>query len=111
MGKRGQILASFTYRRVTMRKIAANTEVQLATCGNIIYEVKRRSKESANSDLWTDQNIAQKPSAEKGCNALVTLEGKQALIDLTLLDFEHYQISCGELAWEGGFMGRGVDRA
>lgn len=67
-----------------------------------LHEVKRRSKESANSDLWTDRNIAPKPNAEKGCNALVTLEGKQALIDLTLPDLKHYQISCDAISWEGG---------
>lgn len=104
MGKRGQILALASLtgtKRMTMREIAANTQIQLATCGNIIREAKRRSRENGNPDLCAHENIAPKPNAQKGCNAVVTLEEKQALIDLTLSDFEHCRMSFEELAREG----------
>lgn len=87
-----------------MREIVVYTQVQFATCGNIIREAKKTSKENGYPDLCADQNIAPKPDAEKGCNAVVTQEERQAPIDLTLSDFEHCRMSFDELAREGGLI-------
>ncbi|KAL0631988.1 hypothetical protein Q9L58_009139 [Maublancomyces gigas] len=77
MGKRGQILvlASLTgAKRMTMREIATNTQIPLATCGNMFQEAKRRSKENGGPDLCAEENIAPKPNAAKGCNMVGATE-------------------------------------
>lgn len=84
-----------------LKEISANTGISLVTCSNIIREAKRRTAaKGGNPDLCTTENLISKPNAEKGCNAVITLEQKQALIDLALSDAEHCRMAFVNLARE-----------
>lgn len=104
MGKRGQILAYASLqgaKRMSLKEISANTGISLATCSNIIGKAKRRAAtEGGNPDLCATENLIPKTNAEKGCNAVITLEQKQALIDLALSDAEHCRMAFTDLARE-----------
>lgn len=59
---------------MTMREIATNTQIQLATCGNMFREAKRRFKENGNPNLCAEEKAAPKPNAAKGWNTVGTTE-------------------------------------
>lgn len=105
IGKQGQILAYASLqgaRRMGLKEISVNTGISLVTCSNIIREAKRRAAaEGGNPDLCATENLTPKPNAQKGCNAVITLEQKQALIDLALSDAEHCRMAFADLAREG----------
>jgi hypothetical protein len=104
VAKRGQIVALASLegaRRMRLAEISANTGVTISTCSNIISESRRRSQENGIVDLCSDENLAPKPNAERGCNAVITREEKEALIALTLSDYRHCRMTFAQLAREG----------
>lgn len=72
-----------------MREISASSGVGTTTCANIIREAKRRASENGNPDLCTTENLILRPNASKGCNSVLTVEQKKALVNLALSDAEH----------------------
>lgn len=81
-----------------LAEIAANAQVPISTCSGIINNTKRKALETGNPDLCATENIAPKPNSQKGCNSVLTSEEKQWLIDVTLSDAEHFQMTFEELA-------------
>lgn len=101
MSKRGQILVYATLtgpRRMKLAEIAANAQVPISTCSDIINKAKRKSLETGNPDLCTAENVAPEPNAKKGCHKVLTPAEERGLIDLTLSDAEYCRMSFGELA-------------
>lgn len=104
LAKRGQILAYTTLtgsRRMKLVEIAANAQVPVSTCSDIINKARRKVLETGNSDLCAAENLAPEPNSTKGCNAVLTAAKKQRLIDLTLSDAEHCRMIFGELVAAG----------
>lgn len=104
LAKRGQILAYAMLtgsRRMNLVEIAANTQVPVSTCSDIIHKVGRKALETGNPDLCAAENLALGPNSTKGCNGVLTAAEKQRLIDLTLSDAVHCRMTFGELAAAG----------
>lgn len=106
LAKRGQILAYATLagsRRMKLVEIAANAQVPVSTCSDIINKARRKALETGNPDLCAAENLAPEPNSIKGCNGLLTAAEKQRLINLTLSDAEHCRMTFGELAAAGKY--------
>lgn len=104
LAKRGHILvyAMLTEpRQMKLVEIAANAQVPVSTCFNIINKAKRRTLEAANLELCCAENLAPEPNSIKRCNSILTAVEKTGLIELTLSDAEYCQMKFEELAAAG----------
>lgn len=104
LSKRGQILAYATLkgpRRMKLSEIAANSQVAVSTCSDIINKAKKKAIETGNPDLCAEENLAPEPNSKKGCNSVLTLEEERRLIEVTLSSAEHCRMPFAELAAAG----------
>lgn len=85
-------------------EIAANAQVPVSTCSDIINKAKRKALETGNPDLCCAENLAPEPNSTKGCNSVLTAMEKQRLIELALSDTEHCRMTFEELGAAGWFM-------
>jgi len=107
LAKRSQIVAYANLkgrRKVTLRQIAEKTGVLVATCSNIVREAKRRAAEpGGNKDFCAEENLIPRTNCEKGSKSILTEEQKQHLVDVTLSDSEHCQMTFQSLGQAGKF--------
>lgn len=99
--KWGQVLgyAALTGdRKMKLTEISMLTGVPKSTCSDLIIKAKRKSLETGDPDLCSQQNLAPDPTSRKGHNKILTPEEERRLIALTLSDTTHCRMSLGELA-------------
>lgn len=104
LSKRGQILAYAILkgsRRMKLSEIAANSQISVSTCSDIINKATKKAIETGHPDLCAEENLAPKPNSKKGCNTVLILEKERRLIEITLSSGEHCRMPFAELAASG----------
>lgn len=75
-------------RHMKLIEIAANPQVPVSTCSNIINKERRKALETGKPDLYAVENLEIEPNSDKECSRVLTAVEKQSLINLTLSDAE-----------------------
>jgi len=105
LAKRGQIVRLANLRgnvRLSIRQIAAITNVTLSTCADIIQLSTLQRLQTQIQDPGSEKNLRPTPTARKGYNQVLTEEEKQRVISLALRDTAHCCKPFHELITESG---------